>query len=329
MNMSVQARGRLAFAAALLVVAGAAAGWYGFGGGRFTTYEMRTRDPVSGLLAGAPVEFHGVEVGKVERVELTDPRNVRIVLAVRKDAPVSTATVATVTARGLATRGFTGYVYVALEDGAGPVQPLRRAEADRFPAIAMAPSQSVSLDTSINDLNRSVQSVSTLLTTVLDAQTVASLREAAHNLQQVSGTLAGNNERLASILANAERASTQLQPLLRDSSAAVHYLNAGILPQASQALVRLDGLSGAMDGRLGIILRNTEQASTRFEPLLESGNDAIFSLQTVILPEAERTLHRLDRLSTSLTETADRIERNPALLLRGTAAPKPGPGESP
>ena len=115
-NANAGSRAKWAFALSLAAVAAVALAWYLVSAARFVTYEIRTRDAVSGLLPGAPVEFHGVEVGQVRDVHLADPRTVRVLLSVRRDAPVTTATVATITGRGLATRGFTGYVYVSLED---------------------------------------------------------------------------------------------------------------------------------------------------------------------------------------------------------------------
>src|SRR5215472_5805478 len=111
MKLNADNKARLAFSAVLIVCAATAAGWYFSSATRYTTYQIRTHDPVSGLLADAPVEYHGVDVGRVKRVELTDPRTVRIILSVERAAPVTAATVATITSRGLAARGFTGYVY--------------------------------------------------------------------------------------------------------------------------------------------------------------------------------------------------------------------------
>src|SRR3954468_10465932 len=117
MVSTVERRAWIVFAGILIAVAGA--GWAFFGAGLGDlTYEVRTGEQVSGLLPGAPVEFHGVEVGRVRDVRLLDPRTVQVLLQVRHDAPVTTATVATITGRGLASRGFTGYVYVSLEDAA-------------------------------------------------------------------------------------------------------------------------------------------------------------------------------------------------------------------
>lgn len=306
MATSVEAKARWWFVGFLLVLAAIAAVWALVAAGRDVTYEIRSRDSVSGLIAGSPVEFHGVEVGKIRSVALLDPRLVRVLLDVRRDVPVTSATVATITGRGLATRGFTGYVYVSLEDQGGPGRPLVAPRDSPYPMLATAPSQVVSLDTSISQLNESMQTVKELLQTVLDPDTVASLKQSLAGVEQVTGTLAANNQKLVAALDNAERATAR----------------------AYSAMARLEALSASTDQRLGVILQNTERASTRLEPLLESSNEAVRSLHTLILPEAHRTLTHLDQLSVSLGDTASRIRRNPALLLRGASPPPAGPGEA-
>jgi len=315
MNTSAEAKARWLFTGFLLLVAAAAAAWVLLGTARYSTYELRTRDSVSGLLPGAPVEFHGVEVGKVKSVQLLEPRLVQLLVEVRRDIPVTTATVATITGRGLASRGFTGYMYVSLEDNGSAGGPLVAAQGKPYPLLASAPSHIVSLDTSFGELNQTVQSVAGLLQTTLDAPTVAALKQSLASLDKVTHTLAANNERMDRILANAERASQQLQ--------------AQVLPQAQGTLARMDRLTASMDGHVQTILRNTEQASARFEPLLQASTDTVVTLQTQVLPEAQHSLTRLDQLSTSLSDTAVRIRRNPALLVRGTSPAPSGPGEGP
>lgn len=273
MSPSPENRARIAFAAFLFVLAAAAAAWYLAVRGQHALYEIRTSDSVSGLIRGAPVEFHGVEVGQVEDVQLVDPRNVRVIVAVRRDVPVTTATAATITGRGLAARGFTGYVYVSLEETAGAGRPLVAQARGDYPVIATAPSQAVSLDTSINQLNGNVQAAVALLRTTLDAQTIASLKRSVANLDQVTRTLAANDARLQSIVANAERTTAQMPPLL------------------------------------------------------QTGAQTLRTMQTELLPQAQQTVTQLDALSGSLADTAERVRRNPALLVRGPGE-HPGPGEA-
>src|SRR5678816_2623512 len=113
----------------VLCIAGSAA-WYRYDASRYATYRVLTQDPVSGLIPDAPVELHGVDVGRVDRVDLVDARTVEIRLRLHKSTPITMGTVATVTSRGLATRGFTGYVYVALEDDGDDMRPLTATASD-------------------------------------------------------------------------------------------------------------------------------------------------------------------------------------------------------
>ena len=140
----------LAFVAFLLVSTVAGVVWYFLSLSHYATYQIYTQDPVSGLIADAPVEFHGVEVGKVKSVRLVNSRSVGIVLSIDKTAPVTSASVATITSRGLATRGFTGYVYIALEDVGINSRPLVGRPGEAYPIIPTAPSKVVTLDTTIN-----------------------------------------------------------------------------------------------------------------------------------------------------------------------------------
>ena len=75
------------------------------------------------------------------------------------------------------------------------------------------------------------------------------------------------------------------------------------------------------------VLPEAHKALTNFEPLLESSHDTVRALQTQILPEAHKALINLDDLSTTFTGVATKINRDPSILIRGTMPPSPGPGE--
>src|SRR5712671_2240866 len=104
---------RLMFATVLLISTVVGAIWYLHSVSGYATYQIYTQDPVSGLIADAPIEFHGVDVGKVKSIKLVNPHSVNVVLSIERGTPVTSASVATITSRGLAARGFTGYVYVS------------------------------------------------------------------------------------------------------------------------------------------------------------------------------------------------------------------------
>jgi len=271
-KLSIEARARLLFALVVILSVAAGLTWYLRESSQYETYQIRTEDSVSGLIGDAPVEFHGVEVGKVKQIELIDHKTVAILASIRKDAPITQATVATITARGLAARGFTGYVYVSLDDAGTDFRPLVAPPGSPFPIIRSAPSRWVNLDSTISHVQENVQLIADILQSVLDKKTIASLKQSLDSLEQVTGTLAANNAKLSSIVAN------------------------------------------------------TELASNQFKPLLESSNDSVKALQTQILPEIYKSLANLNNLSNSLSSVADKIDRDPSILLRGSKTP-PGPGE--
>jgi phospholipid/cholesterol/gamma-HCH transport system substrate-binding protein len=236
-------------------------------------------------------------------------------LSVDKTAPVTSASVATITSRGLATRGFTGYVYVSIEDTSTDARPAVAPPGEAYPVIPTARSKAVTLDTAIDQVRENVQVMADLLQSVLDKKTVVSLRQSADNLQQVTKTLADNSDKLNSILASTERASRRLGPLLESSQETVKTLQG-----ASHRLEPL--LESSQE-----TVRTLQGASHRLEPLLESSQDTVKALQTQVLPQTLKTLTDLDNLSGSFTDMATRISRDPSIVIRGSTRPAPGPGE--
>jgi phospholipid/cholesterol/gamma-HCH transport system substrate-binding protein len=251
--MSVEHRAWILFGLVLLLGAAAGLAWHLFSSARYTTFEIRTADPVSGLIADSPVEFHGVEVGKVLRVRLVDARSVSILVSIRRDAPVTRATVATITARGLATRGFTGYVYVALEASGIDQRRLAALPGASYPLIPAAASQSATLDTNISEVKQDVQQLTDLLHTVLDQKSVAALKGSVDNLQKVTAVLAANSRRLDALISsaaqttmNAERLSRDVKPLLDSSQQVVRALQNQILPETDDAIAKISDLSTSL-----------------------------------------------------------------------------------
>jgi phospholipid/cholesterol/gamma-HCH transport system substrate-binding protein len=290
---------RLMFVTVLLIATVACATWYWHSVSGYATYQIYTEEPISGLAIDAPIEFHGVDVGKVKSIKLAGPRSVSLVLSIDKNAPVTSASVATITARGLATRG---YVYISLEDVGLDSKPLTTGPGELYPIIPTTPSKVLTLDTSINQMKDNVQAITELLQSLLDKKAIASLRQSMDNLEQFSNVLAANTETMNSIFANTERASRRFEPLLKSADDTANQLQVKVMPEIHEAL-------------------------TELKPLLESSQDTLSALQMQILPEARNALIHLDALSTTLTGVATRINRDPSILIRGTTPPAPGPGE--
>jgi phospholipid/cholesterol/gamma-HCH transport system substrate-binding protein len=318
MSMDAHRIARLIFAAVLCAGALAAGSWYLWSSGQYTPYRIETHDSVSGLIGGSPVELHGVEVGKVTKIELADPRTVAILLSIAKDAPVSRATVATITGRGLAARGFTGYVYVALENTGADSGPLIAEPGRGYRVIPTTPSRIDTMDTNVADAVQKVRVLTGLLQSVLDAKTIVSLKQSVNGLQEVMNLLAANHERLDSLITNAAASSRQLSLLLDEKTVSS-------LKRSVDGLQEVMATLAANSEQLKSLIINADRDSRDIRPLLETSSTTLRELRQV-LPRFYQAIGDLDGLTHSLNEVANRVIRNPAMVIRGTVTP-PGPGE--
>jgi len=117
-------------------------------------YRIRFNDSVTGLAIGDPVKFHGVDVGTVKTmiVDPDNPRQVRVDVRLRKDAPVKTDTRAS-----LALKGITGVVMIELNGGDPAAQTLLAATPpDQIPEI---PSEKTGLKAMLDELPKVVAKV--------------------------------------------------------------------------------------------------------------------------------------------------------------------------
>jgi phospholipid/cholesterol/gamma-HCH transport system substrate-binding protein len=294
---------RLLFAAVLLISIAVVAIWYLHSESKYVTYRILSDDPVSGLAIDAPIEFHGVDVGKVKAIRLAGPRSVSVVLSIEKNAPVTRASVATITSRGLATRGYTGYVYISLDDVGSDTRPLAARPGELYPLIRTAPSKVITLDTSIDQVKDNVQVITGLLQSLLDKKTITSLQQSLDSLQQLANALAVNTGKLTTIVANTERASHRFEPLLHSAADTVSRFQTEVMPEL-------------------------HEDSTNLKTLLQVSQDTVNALQTQILPQARAALVNVDNLSAKMADVAAKIDRDPSILIRGAAPLPPGPGES-
>ena len=281
--------------------------WLGAGGpGRaYQLYEVFTTESVSGLSRDGAVKYRGVDVGRVREISL-DPHNlerVRLLLEIEADTPIKEDTVATLEAQGL-----TGLAYINLIGGSQAAAPLKAAPGERYPVINSQPSVWGRLDRSLGELVDNLIDASKQLKTLLNADNQRVLLDTLHNLQQLSGALAGRADTitaslddLADAMHNARRASAKLPDMVQG------------LQRSAQALERMaDEI-----GNTGTAVRKTVEARDR--------DLQRFTGST--LPEAAAMVVELRQAAENFRRLSDTLQRDPSALLYGARQPPPGPGE--
>jgi len=323
MPMDVYRKGRLLFAAFLVIGGLAALTWYLAFLGDSATYMVETTEPVSGLIPGSPVEFHGVQIGKVTQVKLLDANRVGIQLRVDHSAPISRATVATVTTRGLAALGFTGYGLVALENTGQESGPLTTAIGQRHPVILAGPSRVVTMDTEVAEATQAVQTIKKLLETLLDDKAVESLKRSMDGMAELTTTFERKKQRLESLIDSVEADSRDIRPLLQSLNDAKTIAS---LKSSIDGLAELTSTLAANTQHLESLLVNVDWDSREIRPLIGTTSATVQQLNTQVLPQFDRAIGNLNALSQKVNRMADDLSRHPAELLQGKAT-RPGPGE--
>lgn len=155
----------------------------GFSHVEYEIYAVYMDESVTGLNIDSPVKYNGVDVGLVKNIELSrqNPQRVRLLLNVKADTPITIGTTATLNVQGL-----TGVAYVSLQGTFKDNQPLQAKPGESYPVIKSSPSLLVRLDTTIRDLSRNLDQISTKAQAFLNTNNQHAVEQTLANLNQLS-----------------------------------------------------------------------------------------------------------------------------------------------
>jgi len=290
-----------------LLVGGAL--WLAAGGAfgkKYDLYLAIEDESVAGLNINAPVKYNGVDVGKVQQIQLDpgSPQRVNLLFAIERGTPIKEDTLAV-----LKTQGLTGIAYVELSGGGRLSPPLRAAADTEYPVIQTKPSLAARLENILGTVLSKLDSTSNNINAMLSEQNQAAFSQALADLASITRTVAARNAALdagiadaARTFANTARATADLQPLLERLGK-----SAEAIEKMGNAVTRTSDRTGQMVDAVGAGVHR-------------------FSQETQ--PELERLLGELSVLASSLRRLSEQTERNPSGLLLGRKTVQEGPGEA-
>ncbi|CCD09440.1 TPA: MlaD family protein [Legionella pneumophila] len=277
----------------------------GFNQKEYTSYTVYLKESVSGLSVESPVKFNGVQVGYVKEIKLNknDPRQVELLLNIEKSTPITTSTSAT-----LITQGITGVTYVGLSAGSSELTPLRKMPGEPYPVIPSKPSLLNQLDAVLKEVAENVGAVSEKAQLIFNEENADNVRKSLANIERITEIIADKGQTIDSSLnnldvfvANMAKASKQFPQLIKD-------LKTGISKFKSLA-------------------DNMSAAGKDVSKTMIAGKNTIDQISQQAIPPAVILLRRLNAISANLEKVSNEMRQNPSVIIRGTKAPKLGPGE--
>ena len=204
-------------------------------------YEVIFTEPVTGLTEGGSVQYNGIGVGTVDKLSL-DPNDARKVIALLKlksDTPVKVDTRAK-----LSQQGITGVPFIQLTGGSPQAARLEPNENDDIPVIRTEPS---ALQNIADTANRLVARMDQLLS----EQNIKRISGTLENLEQATGSIAGQREDIAKLIVNAREATDTLKIALDNANGAIEGIDRDLVKQLPGLMAKLDTTVAKLDSAAG------------------------------------------------------------------------------
>jgi phospholipid/cholesterol/gamma-HCH transport system substrate-binding protein len=283
--------------------------WLASGGSWQKTYDLYLAvvdESVAGLNLNAPVKYNGVDVGKVQQIELdaVNPQRVNLLFAIEHGTPIKQDTIAV-----LKTQGLTGIAFVELSGGAAGSPLLTSTPGSPYPVIQTKPSLSARLENVLTSVLAKLDSTSSSINAILSDENRVAFSSALADMATVARTIAARKDTIDSGITHAARTFENTSRGTAQMAAVVDRIG-----QSADAVAKMGeevSLASASTGKTVVAV----------------GADVKrFGAET--LPELERLLGELSSLSSSLRRLTEQTARDPRGLLFGHKPVPNGPGES-
>ncbi len=261
----------------------------------YQRYEIYYDGTVSGLTAGSPVRYLGVDVGKVARIML-DPKNrkrVEVIADIEEAAPIDTRTLAL-----LSLQGVTGLLFIDLEEDPKATSNGPLPMGERYPVIRSAPS----------DLDLFLRSLPALANHAIDL---------VDHMDQVFSD--ENVKNFNAVLANTRVASDKAPVLVHEIEDLVANLR-HTSDQVDTAAADFDAVTNDADIKTSLanirrISESLASASDRLNQFVTQNGPALSRFTGQGLPELERLLHESRAAVRDIRDLSRSLQQNPGELL--------------
>ncbi len=267
--------------------------WLGTHGGQeeYDYYRVYMSESVAGLSADASVKYMGVGVGTVDHIGIDpeNPRQVELILKIRRGTPVTRDTTAQ-----LKFFGITGLAFIELKAG-NTQAPLLKAARGEMPIIPSKPSTLKRMDESLSLLASKSARALEKIDKLLSKENIENFGDFLVEIRLFAGEMQSAVQRFKILIDQ----TSVTEDKLVDTAEKV---------KAASERVRL------MAARLDAVYGEAGSNIT---------TDVHHSLELI-----NQLVYRIDLLSRDMQRAVRHIEESPGDFLYKRTVPRPGPGEA-
>jgi phospholipid/cholesterol/gamma-HCH transport system substrate-binding protein len=288
-----------AFVLAVLVLAGLFVYWYSDARDHrsYTRYEIYFDGSVSGLSRGSPVRYLGVDVGRVNNMNI-DPRDssrVQVIADIDSNAPVSIKTVAE-----LSLQGVTGVLFIDLIQNNGSRRLVPAVPSLKYPVIRSVRSNFDVLLSSLPDLVGLASGVVERVSLLLSDQNLTKIATTVDNIEKASNTLPQTVKELNALLADLRSTTVEIKA----TTASIRNISDGAGPEVKVAMERLRAVAD-----------NLANATSRLDLLITDNRRDLRAFTRDGLPEFENLMREGRAAASEIRELSRSLKQNPSQLL--------------
>jgi phospholipid/cholesterol/gamma-HCH transport system substrate-binding protein len=300
-----------AFALLVLTLAAGFAMWIGKAAldREWNVFRVVFDESVTGLSVGGAVQYNGIQVGEVRRLQL-DPKNparVWATIRVGTEVPVRQDTVARLTFTGV-----TGVAIIQLSGGSAQAPLLTGSE--EAPGVMHAqPSALAQLLSSSEDIASTTSQVLVRINRLLSDDNMQRVARTLEHIETLSRAAAESEGDIRTLLGEAATASRRLAELLNGAESAMRRLDDG-LARAETALGReLPQLSAKLNASLDAIERLSHDSAA----LVADNRVALTQFSQQGLAQVGPALLELRALLQEWRHISRQLEQSPAGFVLG------------
>jgi phospholipid/cholesterol/gamma-HCH transport system substrate-binding protein len=263
----------------------------------YQRYEIYYDGTVSGLTAGSPVRYLGVDVGKVARITLEAPqrRRVEVIADIDETAPIDARTRAL-----LSLQGVTGLLFIDLEEDPNSTAAGPLPQGLRYPVIQSAPSDWGVLLRRLPELANHAIELVDRADQLFSDENVHAFKATLQNVRLASERAPSLLHEIGELVIDMKRASQDVDSAASD----LRTVTDDSAPDLKVTLANLKRLTASLastSDRLNELVTRNEPAVSRF-----AGQG---------LPELERLLHESREAVRDIRDLSRSLKQNPAELL--------------